>query len=254
MLQNPRLYILHFYSSCSFLRWLGSHPFRGTCHSHGCLSVTRFTPSYRCHIHNKNVSGISYQIASFLLFGTFNHPCHSGSSLSVPSVHLSCPADGRGLDAAGRRSRNSWTHVWVFTWCVSVCVSQYIRVPYNCINKLPASYQRSSFLYKHHKIKTTSPILQTQSDGGADASSGGAWTADHSFITFCCCSNKSREVRSRASEAEQPTLNISHYFKWAHMNYRSEAALLSAPTWSLLMTPVRPSATTSHQTRRSPEA
>lgn len=30
---------------------------------------------------------------------------------------------------------------------------------------------------------------------------------------------------SRPSEADQPTLNISHYFKWAHMNYRSQGAL-----------------------------
>lgn len=70
---KPKMYILHFYS-CSFLSLLGSHPFRGTCHIHGCLSVTRFWPSYRCHIHNKIFSQISYQIASFLLFDTFSHP------------------------------------------------------------------------------------------------------------------------------------------------------------------------------------
>lgn len=39
---KPKMYILHFYSSCSFLSLLGSHPFRGTCHTHGCLSVTGF--------------------------------------------------------------------------------------------------------------------------------------------------------------------------------------------------------------------
>lgn len=71
---NPKMYILHFYSSCSFISLLGSHPFRGTCHIHGCLSVTRFWPSYRCHIHNKIFSQICYQIASFLLFDTFSHP------------------------------------------------------------------------------------------------------------------------------------------------------------------------------------
>lgn len=31
----------------------------------------------------------------------------------------------------------------------------------------------------------------------------------------------------RPSEADQPTLNISHNFKWAHMNHRSQAALVS---------------------------
>lgn len=37
---KPKMYIRHFYSSCSFLSFLGFHLFRGTCHTHGCLSVT----------------------------------------------------------------------------------------------------------------------------------------------------------------------------------------------------------------------
>lgn len=38
-------------------------------------------------------------------------------------------------------------------------------------------------------------------------------------------SNKRGEVRALTSEAEPPTLNISHNFKWAHMNHRSQAAV-----------------------------
>lgn len=89
---NPKMYILHFYSSCSFISLLGSHPFRGTCHIHGCLSVTRFWPSYRCHIHNKNFSRICYQIASFLLFDTFSHlaPRQDITRYYIP---VSCQSD-----------------------------------------------------------------------------------------------------------------------------------------------------------------
>lgn len=87
---NLKMYILHFYSSCSFISLLGSHPFRGTCHIHGCLSVTRFWPSYRCHIHNKNFSRICYQIASFLLFDTFSHPApRQNISVSCQRFYLS---------------------------------------------------------------------------------------------------------------------------------------------------------------------
>lgn len=95
---NPKMYILHFYSSCSFISLLGSHPFRGTCHVHGCLSVTQFWPSYRCHIHNKNFSRICYQIASFLLFDTFSHPakiiyrcCHILVSHFLSLLSFFCP-------------------------------------------------------------------------------------------------------------------------------------------------------------------